>query len=61
MSESTWSPTPAAETLQTLQKLVAGYVLMPTDDEVLECALAGIRRGIDRLNTRNWKDRKSVV
>ena len=54
MSESTWAPTPAAETLQTLQKLVAGYVLMPTDDEVLECALAGIRRGIDRLNTRNW-------
>jgi len=54
MSESTWSPTPAAETLQTLQKLVAGYVLMPTDDEVLECALAGIRRGIDRLNTRPW-------
>ncbi len=54
MGESTWTPTPPTETLQTLQKLVAGYVLMPTDDEVLECALAGIRRAIDRLNTRNW-------
>jgi hypothetical protein len=54
MSESTWAPTPAAETLQTVQKLVAGYVLMPTDDEVLETAAAGIRRAIDRLNTRPW-------
>jgi hypothetical protein len=34
--------------------MVAGYVLMPTDDEVLETAAAGIRRAIDRLNTRNW-------
>jgi hypothetical protein len=54
MSESTWSPTPAADTLGTLQKAIAGYVLMPTDDEVLETALMGIRRAIDRLNTRKW-------
>jgi len=54
MSESTWSPTPYADTFQTVQKLVAGYVLMPTDDEVLDCAAQGIRRAIDRLNTRNW-------
>lgn len=54
MSESTWAPTPAADTFQTVQKMVAGYVLMPTDDEVLETAAAGIRRAIDRLNTRTW-------
>jgi hypothetical protein len=54
MSESTWSPAPSADTYQLVQKLVAGYVLMPTDDEVLECAAAGIRRAIDRLNTRSW-------
>jgi hypothetical protein len=34
--------------------MVAGYVLMPTDDEVLETAAAGIRRAIDRINTRTW-------
>lgn len=54
MSESTWAATPAAETFQAVQKLVAGYVLMPTDDEVLDCAAAGIRRAIDRLNMRTW-------
>lgn len=54
MGESTWAPTPITDTLTTLQKLVAGYVLMPTDDEVLECALAGIRRAVDRINTRTW-------
>jgi hypothetical protein len=54
MSESTWSPAPSADTYQLVQKLVAGYVLMPTDDEVLECAAAGMRRAIDRLNMRNW-------
>jgi hypothetical protein len=54
MSESTWSPAPAADTYQTVQTMVAGYVLMPTDTEVLETAAAGIRRAIDRLNTRNW-------
>ena len=54
MSETTWAPTPYADTLQTVQKLVAGYVLMPDDTEVLECAAAGIRRAIDRLNTRDW-------
>ena len=54
MTESLWSPTPYADTFQTIQKLVAGYVLMPTDDEVLDCAAQGIRRAIDRLNTRNW-------
>jgi len=47
-------PTPVADTLSMLQKEVAGYVLMPTDPEVLETALAGIRRAIDRLNTRQW-------
>ncbi len=54
MSESTWSPTPAAEQLNAIQKAVAGYVLMPTDDEVLDTAYQGIKRAIDRLNTRNW-------
>ena len=54
MSESTWSPAPAAESLQAIQKAVAGYVLMPTDDEMLDCALQGIRRGVDRLNSRTW-------
>lgn len=54
MSETTWTPTPYADTFQTVQKLVAGYVLMPTDDEVLDCAASGIRRAIDRLNTRVW-------
>lgn len=54
MSESTWSPAPPADTYGLVQKLVAGYVLMPTDDEVLEAAAAGIRRAIDRLNTRPW-------
>ena len=54
MSETTWTPTPAADTLGNVQKLVAGYVLMPTDPEVNETALMGIRRAIDRLNTRTW-------
>lgn len=54
MSETTWAPTPGAETLQAIQKGVAGYVLMPADDEVLDTALQGIRRAVDRLNTRNW-------
>jgi hypothetical protein len=54
MSESTWSPTPGAETFGNIQKSVAGYVLMPTDDEVLDCAAQGIRRAIDRMNTRAW-------
>jgi hypothetical protein len=54
MSESTWTPTPITDTLTTIQKSVAGYVLMPTDDEVLETALMGIRRAIDRMNSRTW-------
>jgi hypothetical protein len=54
MSESTWNPSPAAETFSTLQKGVAGYVLMPTDPEVIDCASQGIKRAIDRLNMRNW-------
>lgn len=54
MSESTWSPSPGAETLGTLQRQIASYVLMPDDSECLETALAGIRRAIDKLNTRNW-------
>lgn len=54
MSESTWSSTPGTETFGAIQKSVAGYVLMPTDDEVLDCAAQGIRRAIDRLNTRTW-------
>jgi len=54
MSESTWSPSPAAEQLQAIQKAVAGYVLMPTDDEVIDCANQGIRRAIDRMNSRSW-------
>ena len=51
---SAFTPTPVAETVAMLQKQIAGYVLMPTNPEVLETALAGMRRGIDRLNTRNW-------
>lgn len=54
MSESTWSSTPGTETYSAIQKAVAGYVLMPTDPEVIDCAGQGIRRAIDRLNTRNW-------
>lgn len=54
MSESTWSSSPNTETFTAIQKAVAGYVLMPTDPEVIDCAGQGIRRGIDRLNTRNW-------
>ena len=54
MSESTWQSTPPTDTLTTLQRAVAGYVLMPTDDEVLDTASLGIRRAIDRLNTRTW-------
>ena len=54
MSESTWSSSPNTETYSSIQKAVAGYVLMPTDPEVIDCAGQGIRRAIDRLNTRNW-------
>ena len=54
MSESTWAPTPSTDTFQTIQKQVAGYCLLPTDPEVLETAAAGIRRAIDRLNTKTW-------
>ncbi len=54
MGEANWSPTPGTETLATLQKFIAGYVLMPTDPEVLETARAGIRRAVDRLNARPW-------
>ncbi len=43
-----------AETIQMLQKQIAGYVLMPTEPEVLESALAGMRRAVDHLNTHNW-------
>lgn len=54
MSESLWAPTPAADHLGEIQKAVAGYVLMPLDDEVLDIARQGIKRAIDRMNTRNW-------
>jgi len=54
MSESTWSSSPNTETYSAIQKAVAGYVLMPTDAEVIDCAGQGLRRAIDRLNTRNW-------
>ncbi len=54
MSESTWSPTPVPDSLTTVQRSVAGYVLMPDDEEVLETCLMGIRRAIDRINTRTW-------
>ncbi len=54
MSESTWAPTPAADSFLAIQKAVAGYVLMPNDDEVLDVAAQGIRRAVDRLNTRQW-------
>jgi hypothetical protein len=54
MSESTWAPSPSGDTLAIIQKQVAGYVLMPTDPEVIDCAGQGIKRAIDRLNMRNW-------
>ncbi len=54
MSESTWTPTPASEQLQALLKGIVGYVLMPDDEETRDTANQGIRRAIDRLNTRNW-------
>ena len=54
MSESTWVPTPIADTYQSIQKAAAGYVLMPTDDEVLDVAGVGIRRAIDKMNSRTW-------
>ena len=54
MTESLWSPSPGAATFGEIQKGVAGYVLMPTDPEVIDCAGQGIKRAIDRLNTRNW-------
>lgn len=47
--------TPIGETFATLCKLALGYVLAaPDDTEAIEAAAAGFRRGIDRLNTRNW-------
>lgn len=54
MAESTWAPTPAAPSLATLQKWVAGYVGYPQSDEALETALAGIHMAVDRLNARTW-------
>lgn len=54
MSESTWVPTPRPEAVSALQKSIAGYVLMPADDEVLDAAMMGIRRAIDRLNLTTW-------
>jgi len=54
MSESLWSPTPGPDPFQTIQKSVCGYVLMPDDHEALDVAAQGIRRAIDRLNTRTW-------
>lgn len=54
MSESDWAPVPS-EQLGTISKMVAGYVLMPNDDEAIETAVAGVRRAIDRLNTRRWR------
>ena len=54
MSDSTWSPTPGFETLSFICKMAAGYVLMPDDDEANEIAQAGVRRAIDKLNTRRW-------
>ena len=54
MSESTWSSSPGTESFGAIQKAVAGYVLMPTDPEVVDCAGQGIRRAIDVLNTRKW-------
>lgn len=54
MSESTWSPTPAADSPQIVASLAAGYCLLPDDEEVLDAAAAGIRRAIDRLNSRTW-------
>lgn len=54
MSESTWQSSPVSDTVDSLQKAIAGYVLMPTDEEVLDCAAQGIKRAIDRLNTRQW-------
>ncbi len=54
MSESTWSPTPAIDNLATLSKQIAGYAGMPDDTEALETAAAGLRRAVDRLNTRKW-------
>ncbi len=54
MSETTWTPTPYADSLLAIQKAVCGYVLMPADDETLDTALQGIRRAVDRLNTRQW-------
>lgn len=54
MSESDWAPTPGGETVGTIQKQCASYVLQPTDTEVLERALFGMRRAFDRINARNW-------
>ena len=49
------TPSPATESREMLQKSIAGYCLMPPDDlEAMEVALTGIRRAIDRINTRNW-------
>lgn len=54
MSESTWSPAPATESLEAMRKYVVGYVLMPDDNESLDVAEAGIRYAINRLNARTW-------
>lgn len=54
MGETLWTPTPGTETFGMIQKSISGYALMPEDPEVLESAAAGVRRAIDRLNTRPW-------
>ncbi len=54
MSESTWSPTPAATQLEALLKSALGYVLMPDGDEERDVAYQGVLRSVDRLNTRQW-------
>jgi hypothetical protein len=54
MSESTWAPTPASAPLGEILKDVAGYVLMPLDDEVLDVARQGVKAAIAKLNTRTW-------
>lgn len=54
MSESTWAPTPSSQPLNTVITSAAGYVLMPVDEEVLDAGLQGVKRAIDRMNTRTW-------
>lgn len=55
MGESSPTPFSSPDTLGTICTLAAGYVLMPDDDEAIEIAAAGVRRAIDRLNTRKWR------